>query len=173
MKLTGVKIKMSLDKIDIKIINSLQKDSSIPFIEIAKKVGVTDGTIHQRVKKLRKSGTLKNFTVILNHKQIGGGSLAYTSIKVNPGFLDSVSNQIKKISNVLEIQEIHNTQGDLLIKIRADSQEKIRDIVVEKIRKIVGIVDTDILPVFKSWKEEINLPVNATIIENPNNDKEI
>jgi Lrp/AsnC family transcriptional regulator for asnA, asnC and gidA len=154
-------IQMSLDNIDIEILRLLQKDSSMPFIDIAKKIGVTDGTVHHRVKKLKKSGVIKSFTILFDHSTMGMNSLAYILIVVNPGNMESVLNEIKKLTNVLEIQEVHAAQGDLLIKIRAHSQEEIRDIVVTKIRKIEGIAETDMLPVFKSWKEEINPPIDG------------
>ncbi len=74
-------------------------------------------------------------------------------LTVNPGYLESVSKAIIKIPNVLEVHEVH-TQGDLLIKIRAPSHEEVRNIVVNKIRKIEGVGDSDLFPVYKVWKED-------------------
>ncbi|MGB6680735.1 MAG: Lrp/AsnC family transcriptional regulator [Candidatus Bathyarchaeia archaeon] len=150
--------KVSLDKKDIELLRILQEDSSTPFVEIAESIGVTDGTIHQRIRKLKKSGILKRFTIQLNQEKVGYRSLAYVLITVNPGNIDSVSKEIINISNVLETHEVH-TQGQLLIKLRASSDNEMRDIIVEKIRAIEGVANSELIPVYKVWKEETNLPL--------------
>jgi DNA-binding Lrp family transcriptional regulator len=92
----------------------------------------------------------------LNQEKVGYRSLAYVLITVNPGNIDSVSKEIINISNVLETHEVH-TQGQLLIKLRASSDNEIRDIIVGKIRKIKGVANTEVLPVYKIWKEQNTL----------------
>jgi len=149
--------KVSLDNKDIELLGILKKDSSTPFVEIAESIGVTDGTIHHLKRKLKKSGIIKRFTIQLNQEKVGHRSLAYVLITVNPGHIDSVSKEIINISNILETHEIH-TQGQLLIKIRASSDNEIRNIIVEKIRKIKGVANSELIPVYKVWKEETNLP---------------
>jgi Lrp/AsnC family transcriptional regulator, regulator for asnA, asnC and gidA len=52
-----------LDDINQMIISILREDSSIPFIEIAKKIGISDGTVHIRVRKLIESGIINKFTI--------------------------------------------------------------------------------------------------------------
>ncbi len=150
---------MSLDKIDIKILKLLHKDSSTPYVVIAKKIGVTDGTIHQRIKKLKDLGVIKNFTINLDQNLLGKRSIAYILLTVNPGFIEKVSEKVCKIPTVLEVHEVH-TRGDILIKLRASDQEEIRNIIVNKIRKIEGVVDSDLFPVYKSWKEELYSLIN-------------
>ena len=151
-----IQTQTNLDKIDHDIIQILQEDSSTPFVDVAKKIGVTDGTIHQRVKKLKKSGVIKRFTIQLNREMLGNDSLSYAMVAVEPGYLEDVSKIISKHSHIQEIQEVH-TQGQLLIKIRASSSEEIRNIIVEELRKIKGITNTELIPVYKTWKEDNNL----------------
>jgi Lrp/AsnC family transcriptional regulator for asnA, asnC and gidA len=153
---------MTLDKVDIEILRILQQDSSKPFVNIAEELSVTDGTIHQRVKKLKKSGIIKGFSIVIDHKKMGWDSLAYVLITANPGSLESILKVLVKIHNVLEVYEVH-TQGDLLIKLRARSQEEIRDIIVDKIRKIEGVRNTEVLTVYKGWKEDSSLPIKQII----------
>ena len=155
---------MELDNMDLEILNLLQEDSSTPFVEIAEKMGVTDGTIHQRIKKLKKAGVIKRFTVQLDQELIRGDSLVYLLVTVNPGYLESVSKEVSTYRNVLEVHEVH-TQGDLLIKVRASSQEEVRDIVVNQIRKIEGVVTSNIFPVYKVWKEENNPPLPKNLFK--------
>jgi Lrp/AsnC family transcriptional regulator for asnA, asnC and gidA len=149
---------MELDKTDSSLLNILQDDASMHFVKIAKKIGVTDGTIHQRIKKLKKSGIIKRFTIQLNPEMIGFNSIAYVLTTVDPGFIDTVSKEVIKHQNILEVYEVH-TQGDLLVKIQASSQEEIRNTIVNVIRKIKGVRDSQTLNVYKIWKEENRLPL--------------
>lgn len=147
---------MNLDETDIEILRILQQDSSKPFVEIADELDVTDGTIHQRVKKLKKSGIIKRFTIELDHEVLGSGSLGYVFVTANPGHLEPISKRISELQDVQEVYEVH-THAELLVKIRAPSQEDIRNIMVNNIRKIEGVANTELIPVYKSWKEENNL----------------
>ncbi|WP_455278670.1 Lrp/AsnC ligand binding domain-containing protein [[Eubacterium] cellulosolvens] len=94
----------------------------------------------------------------MNSEILGNGSLSYAIVAVEPGYLEDVSKKISKNPRIQEIHEIH-TQGQLLIKIRTSSTEEIRNIIVEELRKIKGIKDTELFPVYKTWKEENNLIV--------------
>jgi Lrp/AsnC family transcriptional regulator for asnA, asnC and gidA len=145
----------NLDKIDQDIIRILQQDSSTPFVDVAEKIGVTDGTIHQRVRKLKKSGVIKRFTVELNNEKLGNESLTYATITIEPGYIENVSKEMGKHPQIQEIHEVH-TQGQLLIKLRASSPEETRNIIVEELRKIEGITNTELIPVYKTWKEQNN-----------------
>jgi Lrp/AsnC family transcriptional regulator for asnA, asnC and gidA len=151
--------KVKLDKKDIELLCILKKDSSTPFVEMAESLGVTDGTIHQRVRKLKKTGVIKRFTIDLNEEIMGNSSLAYVLVTVNPGSIERVSKEMIKNPEVLEVYEVH-TRGDLLTKIRASSDDEIRDIIVKKLRTIDGVVDSELIPVYKVWKEEASLPLS-------------
>jgi len=98
---------MNLDETDIEILRMLQQDSSKPFVEIADELDVTDGTIHQRVKKLKKSGIIKRFTIELDHEILGSGSLGYVFVTANPGHLETISKQISELQDVQEVYEVH------------------------------------------------------------------
>jgi len=152
---------MNFDKTDAEILKILQKDSSKSFVDIAKELRVTDGTIHQRIKKLKRMGAIKRFTVELDHKILGESSIAFIFINIQPGYIESISKTISDFENIMEVYEVH-TRGDLLVKIRASSPEGLRNIVINKIRAIEGIVSTELIPVFKRWKEEKNLPIVIT-----------
>jgi Lrp/AsnC family transcriptional regulator for asnA, asnC and gidA len=122
-------------------------------------MGVTDGTIHQRVRKLKKTGAIKRFTIDLNEEIMGNSSLAYVLVTVKPGYIERVSKEIIKNPQVLEVHEVH-TRGDLLTKIRASSDDEIRDFIVNKLRTIEGIANSELIPVYKVWKEEANLTLS-------------
>ncbi len=51
-----VRISQQIDEINLKILDILNKDSSTPFVDIAKRIGVSDGTVHIRVRRMIATG---------------------------------------------------------------------------------------------------------------------
>ncbi|MCJ7731238.1 AsnC family transcriptional regulator, partial [Candidatus Bathyarchaeota archaeon] len=84
-----------LDDVDVKIINILKKDSRTPFTEIASTLGVSDSTIHVRLKKLKDDGILRGYTLDLNEDLMGKKIHGLAMINVNLGHLDEVVSALK------------------------------------------------------------------------------
>ena len=69
-----------IDEIDKKILMYLIDNTRIPFTEIAKKMNVSAGTIHVRVKKLEDAGIIKGSTLVINYEKMGYRFVAYVGI---------------------------------------------------------------------------------------------
>lgn len=142
-----------LDNINLQIIDFLGRDSSTPFVEIAKHIGISDATVHIRVKRLIATGIINKFTISVDNNRLGYDHLAFMGINVEPGFAEEITDDLSKVEEVLEIHEIHG-RFDLLLKVRAKNLEQMRDIVVNKIRILPHIIETELMTVLKSRKEE-------------------
>lgn len=64
-------MKADLDALDLRLVDLLQKDSSMPFVDIAEKLGVTEGTVRNRVCRLRKIGAIRRFTISVDPLVLG------------------------------------------------------------------------------------------------------
>ena len=142
-----------LDDVNLRIIDILSKDSSTPFVEVAKQIGISDATVHIRVKKLISEGIISKFTISVDNDLLGYDHLAFIGINVEPGFADEAIAELSNLEEVLEIHEMHGT-FDLLLKIRAKDLNHMREIVVNKIRKLPHILETELMAVLKTRKEE-------------------
>jgi len=159
-----------LDDVNLKILDILSRDSSTPFVEIAKQIGISDATVHIRVRRLTAAGIISKFTISVNNNLLGYDHLAFMGINVEPGSAEEVTVNLTNIE-VLEIHEMHG-RFDLLLKIRAKDLNQMREIVVNKIRKLPNIIETELMTVLKSRKEEqifslkndIADPMESTII---------
>ncbi len=148
----------------------MSRDSSTPFVEIAKQIGISDATVHIRVRRLTAAGIISKFTISVNNNLLGYDHLAFMGINVEPGSAEEVTVNLTNIE-VLEIHEMHG-RFDLLLKIRAKDLNQMREIVVNKIRKLPNIIETELMTVLKSRKEEqifslkndIADPMGSTII---------
>lgn len=152
----------TLDVIDFRIIDLLSKDSSTTFVDIAKHIGVSDATIHIRVRRLREAGVIGNFTISVDNKRLGYGHLVFMGVNVGPGFAEEVTNGLSSIDEILEIHEMHN-RFDLLLKIRAKNLDELREIVVNKIRSLPHILEAELMTILKTRKEEQIVPIRNEI----------
>lgn len=147
----------ALDEIDKKIIHALRQDCLVPFVKIAGKLGVTEGTIRHRVKKLVSSGIIRRFTVATDQAILGFGALAFVIISVTPGSVHQVAQEIAKLPAVLEIHEVH-TYGDLLLKLRTSDLSQVANIISNHIKTIEGVVSSQVISVLNVWKDESIYP---------------
>jgi Lrp/AsnC family transcriptional regulator for asnA, asnC and gidA len=150
MKLNGHGI--TLDDVDLQILDILAKDSSTAFVEIAKQIGISDATVHLRVRRLIDEGIIRRFTLSLNNDLLGYDHLAFMGINIKPGFADQITEELSNLEEVLEIHEMHN-RLDLFLKIRAKDLNHMRDIVENKIRILPNVLKTELMTVLKTSKE--------------------
>jgi Lrp/AsnC family transcriptional regulator, regulator for asnA, asnC and gidA len=109
---------LALDYVNLQILDILAKDSSTPFVDIAKQIGISDPTVHLRVRRLIDEGIIRRFTLSVNNDLLGYDHLVFAGINIKSGFADQVIEELSNLEDVLEIHEIHN-RFDLFLKIRA------------------------------------------------------
>lgn len=142
-----------LDEIDKMIIQTLRQDCLTPFVKIANKMGVTEGTIRHRVKRLIENGIIKRFTVSTDPSLLGLCTLAFVIVTVKPGLVPQVAKELVKLPSVLEVHEIH-TYGDLMVKIRATDLSETAKVIAGQIKTVVGVENSQVIPVLNVWKDE-------------------
>lgn len=137
-----------LDKKDFAIIEVLLKDSSLSTQQIAKKTGIPITTVHNRVKKLKKEGVIKGYTVVLDNKKIGKPIAAYILITVDYNYLKekkmSQYELAKKLRQNPAVEEAAMITGasDIIIKIRCGSIDEINEFVTIYLRNVDGVEKT-------------------------------
>jgi|SRR5690242_839377 Lrp/AsnC family transcriptional regulator, regulator for asnA, asnC and gidA len=143
-----------IDEIDIKLIDSLGRDSSTTFVELARQIGISDATVHIRVRRLMSEGVIKKFTISLDYDLLGYDHLAFVGVNFKPSVnVDATIDKLVNLEEVLELYEMHNSY-DLFLKIRAKDFNRLRDIVENKIRALPNILNTELIIALKSRKEK-------------------
>ncbi len=158
-----------LDYINLRIIDILSNDSSTTFVEIAKQIGISDATVHLRVRRLIAAGIITKFTISVDNNLLGYDHLVFMRLNTKPGFTDQVTQDLSYIEEVLEIHEMHN-RFDLFLKIRAKDLNHMRDIIEHKIRTLPSIVETELMTVLKTKKEEQIISLKEDIISTKKDD---
>lgn len=141
-----------IDETDVRLIEILQKDSSTPAVRIAAMMRVTEGTVRNRINKLRRLGVIRRFTVSVDAMALGQGATAFVLLNAIPGRLNEVAKKLAGIDAISEVHETH-TYGDLLLKVRAKSASDLADIVSTRIKAVPGVAGTQVITVLNVWKD--------------------
>ncbi len=142
-----------IDNVDLKILNILMEDAKIPYTEVAKRVFVSGGTVHVRMKKLEEMGIVTGTTLKMDYSKLGFDVTCFMGIYLLKSSLyDSVVNNLKKIP---EIVKVHYTTGNynIFIKIHCKDTRHLKDVLHDKIQKVEGIERTE---TFISLEESMN-----------------
>lgn len=142
-----------IDNIDLKILNILSEDAKMPYTEVAKKVFVSGGTVHVRMKKLEEMGVVKGTTLKIDYSKLGYDITCFLGIYLEKSSLyDEVVSKLREIS---EIATIRYTTGNynIFCKIHCKDTQHLRDVLHDKIQKVDGIESTE---TFISLEESIN-----------------
>ena len=143
-------LSLKLDEVDWGIIERLREDARMTFVDIGKALDVSDATVYNRVKRLIEVGVIKKFTIEVDETAVGKSVSGFIMVNVKPGAVKEVSRQLCEIERVSEVHEIHGSE-DLIAKVKAKNLGRLRSVIL-KVRKIPDVVETEFIPVFKTWK---------------------
>jgi len=139
-----------LDEVDQKIIGHLRENARTTFVDIGKALDISDATVYNRVKRLMEMGVIKRFTIEVDEAAIGKGTSGFIRVNVKPGTVKDVSKQLVEIERISEVYEIHGSE-DLIVKARAKNLGRLRSVILN-VREIPDVVQTEFIPIFKTWK---------------------
>ena len=137
--------KLNIDKLDLQIIQEMLQNAETPYAELGKKLFVSGGTIHVRIKKLEEIGVVKGKRLKVNLKQLGFDITAFVGIFLEKSSLyDVVATELEKIP---EIVRLNYTTGNysMYIEIVCKDINQLRKILHDDLQKIKGIERTETL----------------------------
>ncbi len=107
-----------LDKLDIKILATLQENGRIKNIDLAEKVALSASPCLQRVKRLEKMGFISSYRAIIEINKITSTVQIFTQITISEHTIDDHNHFEKQIANVPEVMECYLASGgyDYLVK---------------------------------------------------------
>lgn len=147
-----------LDNLDVQILSILMNDSSIPYTEIAKKLIVSGGTIHVRMKKMEELGIIRGANLTINPQKIGFDITAFLGIYLEKG--SQYNTAVEQLKLVKEVVELHYCTGSysMFAKIVCRDTNHLREVLNEDIQTIKGIQRTEsIISLEESIKRQISL----------------
>ena len=141
-----------LDEVDNQILELLIENTRMPYTEIAKKLIISAGTVHVRVKKMEEAGIIKGTSLSVDYGKMGFSFIAYVGL-----FLSMTSKTQEVIESLKAIPYItvaHITTGkfNVFCKVRARDTSHAKEIIFQ-IDDIAGVARTESMI---SMEESIN-----------------
>lgn len=151
--------KINLDKLDFQIIQEMMGNAEISYADLGKKLFVSGGTIHVRIKKLEEAGIVKGTKLNVDIKQLGYDVIAFIGIFLEKSSLyDTVAKELRKIP---EIVRLNYTTGNysMFAEIVCKNIQQLRFVLHDELQKIKGIERTE---TFISLEESFIRDVRVT-----------
>lgn len=147
-----------IDKTDLKILEILRDNAKRPFTEVAKRVNVSQGTVHVRMSKLEEAGIVEKTTLKLNYAKLGYDITAFIGIFLEKSALyDQV---VAKLKEIQEITSIHYTTGNysMFVKIHCRDTNHLKEVLHDKMQQVDGIERTEtMISLEESLDRNLNL----------------
>ena len=141
---------MSLDVLDMKIIQCLTEDARSTYKAIAGEAGVSEVTVKNRIDKLKESGIISRFTTVLDYYKLGRAIKAFIGLKIQPSKLQDIVEHLKENPDV---HVLYRTSGDVDLFLEV-ILEKMEDLNTFLERELVfdGILGTVVTVVIGPYK---------------------
>ena len=124
-----------MDEVDKEIVSILEEDARASFTDIADRIGVSEGTVRNRVDSLEEDGVIEKYTVEINS---ANSISAFISVNVSADrSFDAITSEFP---DNLEIYEVAG-DIDLIVNVERDTSEKVNQ-VVDEIRAVEGVEST-------------------------------
>lgn len=127
-----------LDSVDWAILELLQVDATMPNKEIAAKVGVAPSTCLERIRRMRRTGTIVATRAHVLPSLLGKGEQAFLGIQIRPHSRDTANDFVQKALALPETLTLYNVSGneDYLVHVAVANSTELQKLVVDKIMVI-------------------------------------
>jgi Lrp/AsnC family transcriptional regulator, regulator for asnA, asnC and gidA len=132
-----------IDNTDLKILEILMQDAKKPYTEVAKKVFVSQGTVHVRMNKMEEAGIVEKTTLRINYSKLGYDITAFIGIYLEKSALyDKV---LAKLKEIPEITNIHYTTGNysMFLEMHCRDTNHLKQVLHDKMQPVEGIDRTE------------------------------
>jgi len=136
-------LKYEIDNVDKQILGHLLQDARMPYLEIARKLIVSGGTIHQRIEKMKEAGIIEGSQVKLNLKKLGYDVTVFLGVHLKS--TKDLPLVIEKLKTFPEVTEAHFTTGNyaLLVKVNTKNISDFHGFLTEKLQSLESVQATE------------------------------
>ncbi len=147
------------ERLNSEIVQMLEVDGRMPFSEIAQKLGVSEGTVRNRVNGMKDAGLLR-IVAIADPTASEYKADAMIGLKVAPGIKpQAVADRLGKVPSVVYILWVTG-RFDLIVELVCDEPDDLASFLEEQIHGIEDIIDAEVMLGLKNFKNQFLLKRN-------------
>ncbi len=150
-----------IDRIDRKILRTLQEDGRLSNIELSERVSLSPTATAERVKRLVREGYVEGFSARLSPEKLGRGLLVFVEVKLDRTTPETFEAFAAAVRCSDDVMECHMVAGgfDYLVKARVGGMDAYRAFLSEVILPLPGVRETHTYAVMEEIKSLSFLPV--------------
>lgn len=142
-----------MDAVDERIVDLLQADARMTQQEIAKRVGLSQPSVADRIRKLEEAKVILGYVARVDATRLGKDITAFVGVGIeHPKYFEGFGRKVLALPEVLECHRVAG-QDSYLLKIRTENTATLDRLLVEVLRTIPGVTRTHTTIVLSSAKE--------------------
>lgn len=140
----------TLDTLDMEIAQALEQDGRESFREVARQLGIAEGTVRARVRKMQDAGKLC-FQALLNPRAVGLNCIAYVGIAVKDEMLTDVTGALASIDAFVYVT-VNLGRFNVVCMAFCPSREELGEILTQKVMVLPGVIRTETMEVLQIFR---------------------
>jgi Lrp/AsnC family transcriptional regulator len=154
---------VSLDAIDIKILDLMQRDASLSTAELAERVGLSQSPCWRRIQRLREEGYIKGVVAIVDAKLMGFNMQIFAQVKMTTLTDEERASFHRAINAIPEILDCWTVFGemDAMLRVLAPDVTWYQDFIFNVILKLPGVIDVRSIVTLTESKSTTAIPLRA------------
>lgn len=150
-----------MDKIDRRILQTLQQDGKLANNELAQRIGLSASPCLRRVKQLEETGIIEKYVALVNPQKVNLGLTVFARIWLKGQDAKTVNHFIDSVREIPEIVECQLMAGDcdFFLRIVVTDLDAYRKFQIQHLNKITGIQNVKTEIPLQSIKQTTELPL--------------
>lgn len=131
----------SLDALDLRILDLLQQDATLPVNDIAERVASSKSVVWRRIQRFLDTGIIKQRVAVLDPKKVGLGVTVFAQVKMARHGKNALQKFVQAINRHPEVVECHTLMGDIdfLLRIVVRDIDRYQQFIWNDLSQIEGV----------------------------------
>ncbi|MEP2773277.1 MAG: Lrp/AsnC family transcriptional regulator [Fulvivirga sp.] len=132
---------LKLDETDLALLRLLQQDAKMKHKELAAELGLTITPIYERIKRLEKSGVIKQYATLLDPVKIGKELICFSMVTLEKHSQAYLKEFEAKVMQIAEVMECYHLAGeyDYILKVVVKDMNQYQQFIVDKLSAINNV----------------------------------
>jgi Lrp/AsnC family leucine-responsive transcriptional regulator len=153
----------SLNRIDRRLLEILQRDGRLSNLELASRVNLSPSACLRRVRALEEAGVIRSYAALVDAKRVGLALMAFVTVKLEKRGRMPTDAFARAVKEWPEVLGCHALTGDMdyLLRVQVADLDHFSKFVMESLLKHPGVLDVKSSFVLEEVKETTALPLAA------------
>ncbi len=152
---------MKLDKVDLRILEILQREGRTPVVELAEQIGLSATPCARRIKQLEAAGLIQGYAAIVDPKKVGHSIQAFVQVKLEQHTDEIVERFTSTVTSRPEVLACYSLTGemDFILHIVVRDIDALSEFTLKRLLRIRGVRDVRSSIVLATLKRSTTVPL--------------